>query len=236
MLGDDGRISISRKMACVWWRDEQFTESGRKDLIVRRNENSLEEPAFCGWKKEKTSAERVGSRIQELQWQILFNTLLPVLPALTMQLRHLAQEGEKAATEVGGQFLRIAEKIRESCGPLEKDGTSSRSAASTATSSEAVMQEISRIIVALQLQDAASQRLGNLAKVLDEIESVLSRWVSASPEHRQDVGELVSLAWAERIRSIRPDVTYTAKAPLSGHSTSTGAENGHASHSKVELF
>ena len=204
---------------------------------MRCNENNLEEPTLCGWEKKETSAERVGAGVQELQWQTLFSTLLPVLPALTMQLRHLAQEGEKAATEVGGQFLRIAEKIRESCGPLERDGTSPWSTDnSTAISSPSVVQEINRIIVALQFQDAASQRLGNLAKVVDEIESVMSCWVSAAPEHRQDVGELVSLAWAERIRSIRPDVTYAAKASLSRHSTSTGAENRYESRSEVELF
>lgn len=203
---------------------------------MRCNENSLEEPAFCRW-KEESSAERVGAGVQELQWQTLFSTLLPVLPALTKQLRYIAQEGEKAVTEVGGQFLHIAEKICESCGPLERDGTSPRSTDdSTATSSPAVVQEINRIIVALQFQDAASQRLGNLAKVIDEIESIMSRWVSAAPEHRQGGGELASLAWVERIRSICPDITYAAQAPLSRHSTSMDMESGYESRSAVELF
>ena len=204
---------------------------------MRCNENSLGEPTPCGSKKEEISVERVEAGVQELQWQALFRSLLPVLPALTVQLRHLAQEGEEAVTEVGRQFLHIAEKIRETCNPLDRDGDSLRSTDdSTATSSSTVVQEISRIIVALQFQDVVSQRLGNLAKVIDEIESVMNCWVSASPEHRQDGDELTSLAWAERIRSIRPDVTHTAKAPLSGHSTSTSAENGYESHGEVELF
>jgi len=203
---------------------------------VRRNENSLDETATYGRKREELSEEKGEAGVQDLQWQTVVKTLLAIFPVLTTQLWHLAQEGEKAATVVSSQLLHIAEKIGESCGPQERNGTSLRSAASTATSSEAVVPEISRIIVALQFQDAASQRLGNLAKVLDEIESVLSRWVSASPEHRQEVGELVNLAWAERIRRIRPDVTHTAKAPLFGRSISTGAKNGHEYHSKVELF
>jgi hypothetical protein len=200
-------------------------------------ENSLGGSAPCGWKREEASMESVEARIQEPQWRAVLKALLPTLPALAKQLRDVAQEGERMATQVSAQFLQIAEKIGAPCGSREGKGTSHHSPAdSTTTSSEAVVREISDIIVELQFQDAASQRLGNLANVLDEMESVMNRWVSAAPEHRRDVGDLVSMAWAERIRSIRPDVTYTTRAPLSGSPTSTGAKNNHTDHGKVELF
>lgn len=200
-------------------------------------ENNLGEPATGRGKREEASPERVDAGDQERQWQIVLRTLLTTLPALTKQLRKVACEGETMATQVSAQFLHIAEKIGASCDPRERNRTALPSAAEPPTSSsETVVQEISRIVVALQFQDAASQRLENLAKLVDEIESVLSRWGAASPEHRQDASDLVSLAWAERICSIRPNVTYTVREPLAGYPVSSDAANGRESHGEIELF
>ena len=210
---------------------------------MRHNESRVDDITTNGRKREEAVVE---GKSQDWQWQTMLNLLLPALPALAQQLRDTAQDGERMATLVSSQFPRIVEKIGESCNASEREAIFPGAAASGAPLSDEVSREIGHIIdevsreighiiVELQFQDAASQRLGNLAKVLDEIASVLGCWLSASPEHRQDVDELGNFAWAERIRSIRPNVNNAASA-LSGHSPATDGDNCLITDGKVELF
>lgn len=197
------------------------------------------ETATCGWKREELSAERVEAGLQELQWRTVLRALLSTLPTFANQLRVIAQDGERMATQVSSQFLHIAEKIEASRDPRAGQATASRAdGEASTTASEAVVLEINRIVLALQFQDTASQRLENLAKLMDEIESVASRWAAASPEHRQDVGAVLSPAWVERIHEVCPDLRYpeTASGARPGPLTSTQAANGHNGPGKVELF
>jgi hypothetical protein len=202
-------------------------------------ENNMGEAATHGRTREELSAERVEASVQERQWRTVLRTLLSTLPTFASQLRVIAQDGERMATQVSSQFLHIAEKIETSCEPRAEHDTASRANGETSTTaSDAVVLEINRIVMALQFQDTASQRLENLAKLMDEIESVVSRWAAASPEHRQEIGDVVSPAWVERIREVRPDVRYpeAASGALPGPLTSTPAANGHDGPGKVELF
>lgn len=199
-------------------------------------ENNRRESASSGWQREELSAEKRGeSGGQELQWRTVLNALLPVLPVLAIQLRDIAQEGESMVIQVSTRFFNITEKIEESCGPRERNGTEPNPVAATPTSSEAVVLEINRIVTALQFQDAASQRLEHFAKLMEEIASVLSRWMAASPEHRQNV-DVGGLAWAERMRNLRPTGSSAVRELLAGSSPSTSADNDYEYHGKVELF
>jgi len=90
---------------------------------------------------------------------------LRVLPILREQLGEATGQADRAVVQVCETFQSIAECVRE----IDTDESSGR-----------LQQELQRIVVLMQFQDAVSQRIRHVADALEQMETMLKATLGLS--------------------------------------------------------